>query len=172
MTRTFLSWCRLKEKIFRINPEVAGGQQLYRITADEEYINSSRAIFKDSLSEAKRLSDKWDGHWKGDLNASLLQRNRGAWGLLLMCSCWYILVADEETSRTNELLLFYFDDKHNVVAQGRLLIDNECIDQTTMYWGRGIPSFDAFEYGSLGEKYLIDGEIGRELYQLTKEDLE
>ncbi|KAL4936503.1 hypothetical protein BDV06DRAFT_227828 [Aspergillus oleicola] len=160
------------KRLFYILPEAARDQDSHRRTTDEEFLKDPRAIFKDSLGEAKRFANDYGGSWKDDLNASLLQQNRDAWGLLLINSIWYIFVADEETFRTNLLLLVYYDAKQNVVAQGRLPIDMEYIEQTTMFWERGIPSMNAFEEGSIGEKYLIDGEIGRELYQLTKEDLE
>ncbi|KAL2814149.1 hypothetical protein BJX63DRAFT_420934 [Aspergillus granulosus] len=68
--------------------------------------------------------------------------------------------------------LAYLDSKLNVVIQGRIDINDVRLSQTLRDWEMQELPIEVFEEGTLGDKYLYDGEIGRELYQWTKENLE
>ncbi|KAL3476006.1 hypothetical protein BJX99DRAFT_247172 [Aspergillus californicus] len=124
--------------------------------------------FRESLSKVKRQNKAG----KLDLNTSLLRENPDAWDLLGSVSMGYILIVDKETLQTNQFLLVYFDWEQNVVAQGRISITEESLNQVLLDWFRSDPPRTIFEEGTIGEKYLVDGEIGRELYHFTKEELE
>ncbi|KAL2821969.1 hypothetical protein BJX63DRAFT_417767 [Aspergillus granulosus] len=69
-------------------------------------------------------------------------------------------------------LLVYLDSKLNTVMQGRIDINEVRLSQPLVDWEMAKFPIGVFEETTLGEKYLYDGEIGRELYQWTREDLE
>ncbi|KAL4810604.1 hypothetical protein BDV18DRAFT_127708 [Aspergillus unguis] len=157
------------KRIFTILPEVAGYVGGYERWPDMESIKEIQTPFKQTLDDAKRWKKET---WRQDLNASLIQENPAACFLLQFISIGYILIADEEAFRTNHSLLVYFDGNQNVVAQGRVPIDDEEIKQVLLDWDQREPPYSVFERGTLGEKYLVDGEMGSWLYDFTKEDLE
>ncbi|OJJ53582.1 hypothetical protein ASPSYDRAFT_94782 [Aspergillus sydowii CBS 593.65] len=157
------------KRVFTIFPEAAGYLGEYPRWPDIKFIKKFQALFKQSLDGVKRRNKQT---WKQDLNASLIQANPGAWFLLQSIRVGYILIADEEAFQTNHFLLVYFDGNQNVIAQGRVLITDEGVKQVLLDWDQGEPPYSIFEEGTIGEKYLVDGEMGSWLYAFTKDDLE
>ena len=157
------------KRVFTIFPEAAGRLGKYSRWPDMEGIKEFQDPFKKTLDGAKRMMKQT---WRQDLNASLIQANPAAWNLLQFISIGYILIADEEAFQTNHFLLVYFDGNQNVIAQGRVPITDEGVKQVLLDWDQYQPPYSIFEEGTIGEKYLVNGEMGSWLYAFTKEDLE
>ncbi|KAL2816083.1 hypothetical protein BJX63DRAFT_441799 [Aspergillus granulosus] len=124
--------------------------------------------FRDGLDYVKQ-----DYHttWRNDPNL-LITRNYGAISLLYVISTTQVLVADKETFQTDQLRLVLLDAKQNITMQGRIDIAAERLDQLRVDWGQREHPTEVCEEGTIGERYLVNGEPGRELYQWTKQDLE
>lgn len=157
------------KRIFTIFPEAAGCLGEYLRWPDMKLIKKFQAGFKQSLDGAKRRKKQT---WRQDLNASLIQANPVAWNLLQLISIGYILIADTEAFQTNHFLLIYFDGNQNVVTQGRVPITDDSVNQVLLDWDQQQPPYSIFEQGTIGEKYLVNGDIGSWLYEFTKKDLE
>lgn len=124
--------------------------------------------FKQVLPAVKRRNRL---AWKQDPSI-LISDNFNAVLMLHVVSCAYLLVADKVAFETDQFLLVYLDSKLNTVMQGRIDINGVRLSQALVDWEMAELPAEVFEEGTLGEKYLYSGEIGRELYQWTREDLE
>lgn len=59
-----------------------------------------------------------------------------------------------------------------MVTQGRVPITDDSVNQVLLDWDQQQPPYSIFEQGTIGEKYLVNGDIGSWLYEFTKKDLE
>ncbi|KAJ5975275.1 hypothetical protein N7481_008982 [Penicillium waksmanii] len=78
----------------------------------------------------------------------------------------YILIAGEEAFRSGSLLVLYLDGFRRVVRGGR--IDQE-LDDIANIVGIWMCTADIMGYPTVSERYRVNGDLGRELYQLTEE---
>jgi hypothetical protein len=77
----------------------------------------------------------------------------------------YMVVADEEAFQTGRLLVLYLDGFGRVIREVR--IDDE-LDDIGSIVGSWMETSDLPDYSILSERYLVNGDLGRELYQLTE----
>jgi hypothetical protein len=76
-----------------------------------------------------------------------------------------MFVADEEAFRTGRLLVLYLDGFRRVIREGR--VDGE-LDDIGSIIGTWMETNDLLEYATLSERYRVDGDLGRKLYQLDE----
>lgn len=154
--------------LFNIFPELGGFFKNYSRRSTAGDLTSHFQDFKQVLPAVKRRNRL---AWKQDPSI-LISDNFNAVLMLHVVSCAYLLVADKVAFETDQFLLVYLDSKLNTVMQGRIDINGVRLSQALVDWEMAELPAEVFEEGTLGEKYLYSGEIGRELYQWTREDLE
>jgi hypothetical protein len=79
----------------------------------------------------------------------------------------YLIIADEEAFQSGILQLLYLDGFQNIVREGRLDPEIDDLFGVISKW----MDIEFLENTVVGDKYRVNGELGKELYQLTKEDL-
>ena len=79
----------------------------------------------------------------------------------------YLLIADEEAFRSKSLRLLYLDGFRNIVREARLDPEIDDIFGLVGLW----MDCELLSTSVVGEKYRVDGELGKELYRLTEKDL-
>ena len=79
----------------------------------------------------------------------------------------YLILADQEAFQSGSLRLLYLDGFRKIVRESRL--DPE-IDDLFGVISKWMDS-ELLENSVVGDKYRVGGELGKELYQLTEEDL-
>ncbi|KAJ5347425.1 uncharacterized protein N7506_000678 [Penicillium brevicompactum] len=80
----------------------------------------------------------------------------------------YLFIADLEAFESNRLRLLYLDPFRNIVREGRLDAEGEGIGYVMDSWAGSLP---LYRHSVAGDKYRVNGELGKVLYQLTEEDL-
>lgn len=80
----------------------------------------------------------------------------------------YIIIADEEAFQTGGLRVLYLDGFRNIIREGRIDPEVHDIFNLVTDW---METNELLEGSTVGEKYRVNGELGRELSQLTEEDL-
>ncbi|KAJ5674420.1 uncharacterized protein N7477_004354 [Penicillium maclennaniae] len=80
----------------------------------------------------------------------------------------YVMIADEEAFQTGGPRMLYLDGFRNIIREGRL--DTE-IDDIFNVVGDWMETNDLLQGSTVGEKYRVNGDLGRYSYQLTEEDL-
>jgi hypothetical protein len=149
-------------------PEVAGpfSGAGYKRYPSPEIVEMSRTQFKTSLSKTKQNEpDRWrdDPHRFIELEAADLLRTVAA---------TYILIADQKAFETGgQVRLLYVDGKRNVIQETRVEADAQTITDVIMDWDQLNLSPDLWEEGTIGDRYRVTGDLGKELYQLTKTDM-
>jgi hypothetical protein len=83
-----------------------------------------------------------------------------------------MLIADRETFQTDRFLLVLLDAKQNVTLQCRIEITEDRLDCLSTEWGLREHPMEFEDEVTIGSAYLVDGELGKDLYQWTKQDLE
>lgn len=153
-------------QIFEILPEVAGptnSRQLRCIPHD--HLELFRNNFKKHISTVKQnCPDDWkerESRYEIILDwASSLHR---------VITEVYLLIADEEAFQTKQLRLLYLDGKRNIVREAR--VDPDVWQMYDIIMQHYTVPTEPYEFSTVGEKYRVDGELGKELYQLSEEDL-
>ena len=132
--------------------------------ASPELVNLAREQFKSYLTKEKKARpDQW--------------RNRDqfievvAADLLRTVAAMYMLIADKEAFDTGLLRLVYLDGKRNVIREMRVETDEQTITDVIMDWYNWNLSDELWEEGTIGDRYRISGDLGKELYRLTEADL-
>jgi hypothetical protein len=154
--------------VYDIMPEVAGpfSGAGYKRYPSPEIVEMSRTQFKTSLSKTKQNEpDRWrdDPHRFIELEAADLLRTVAA---------TYILIADQKAFETGgQVRLLYVDGKRNVIQETRVEADAQTITDVIMDWDQLNLSPDLWEEGTIGDRYRVTGDLGKELYQLTKTDM-
>ncbi|GMF72514.1 unnamed protein product [Aspergillus oryzae] len=153
-------------RVYEILPEVAGpveGNDCQRY-ASPELVNLAREQFKSYLTKEKKARpDQW--------------RNRDqfievvAADLLRTVAAMYMLIADKEAFDTGLLRLVYLDGKRNVIREMRVETDEQTITDVIMDWYNWNLPDELWEEGTIGDRYRISGDLGKELYRLTEADL-
>lgn len=77
----------------------------------------------------------------------------------------YILIADQEAFDTGCLWLLYLDCYRNIVREARIDAEEVGISEVILPWEQ---SMELWEHSNVGEKYRIEGELGRDLYELNE----
>jgi hypothetical protein len=80
----------------------------------------------------------------------------------------YIIIADEGAFESGRPRVLYLDGLRRIVREGRIDPKRDDIGCIVGSW---METTDLLEYATLDERYRVNGEIGKELYQLTEEDL-
>ena len=84
----------------------------------------------------------------------------------------YILVADQKAFETGgQVRLVYVDGKRNVIWETRVEADAQTITAVIMDWDQLNLPPDLWEEGTIGDRYRVTGDLGRELYQLSEADM-
>ncbi len=126
----------------------------------------SRSQFKSSLGKTKeRKPDRWreDPHRFIKLEAADLLRTVAA---------SYILVVDREAFETGgQLRLIYVDGKRNIIRMTRIEADVQPVTDVIMDWYQLNLSPELWEDATVGDRYRVTGDLGRELYQLSEADM-
>ncbi|EED17582.1 conserved hypothetical protein [Talaromyces stipitatus ATCC 10500] len=143
------------QRVYDITPEVAGpvSGAGYKRYPSPEIVETSRTQFKTSLSKSKQEPDRWreDPHRFIELEAADLLRTVAA---------AYILVADQEAFETGGQLRLT-----------RVEADAQTITDVIMDWDQLNLPPDLWEEGTIGDRYHVTGDLGRELYQLSEADM-
>lgn len=80
----------------------------------------------------------------------------------------YIIIADVEAFQSGGPRVLYLDGFRRTVCKGR--IDPEADDVSSIV-GSWMETRGFMEYATVGERYCVNGDLGRKLYQMTEEDL-
>lgn len=159
-------------RIYDILPEVSYPIEFGCITKDDHryfvrYIEpceygEMRPFFKRDLA-ARKQSDPQA--WRDDRDSVI-----ESVGMTMQSSATttYIFIADEEAFESGRPRVIYLDGLRRIVREGRM--DPERDDFGSII-GLRMTTYELLEYTTLDEKYRVNGEIGKELYQLTEEDL-
>lgn len=92
--------------------------------------------------------------------------------LLRTVAASYILVADQKALETGgQLRLLYVDGKRNVIQETRVEANAQTITDVIMDWDQLNLPPDLWEEGTIGDRYRVTGDLGKELYQLSEADL-
>jgi hypothetical protein len=124
------------------------------------------------LAEEIQTSKAELPNWKEDPDILLEPGDTAIRSLLRTATISWIIIVDETTFKTDELLIVYFDMHQNVTVEGRLELDQGYIDEMLMRWeDGGRPLGIVMENGTVGERYRLSSEEGRKFFRLS-EDLE
>ncbi|GKZ34759.1 hypothetical protein AbraIFM66950_005115 [Aspergillus brasiliensis] len=153
-------------RVFDILPELAGPLNGYGYSRlpNPEHISRDRQSFKNKLPTLKQ-NDEWradrDNHIERE--SAFLRRT---------ASKGYFAIADQKAFETDMLRLIYHDGKTNIVQETRIEFSEQTFADVAVEWEElSLPS-QLWEDGMTGEKYRVNGELGRKLYQLDEADLE
>lgn len=158
-------------RIYDILPEVAYPIQFGSLTGDDDkfirYIEprdhvEMRSFFKRDLAAAKQEDpEAWRNNRDSVIESVGMSLQRSA-------TCTYIIIADEEAFESGRLRVLYLDGLRRIVREGRIEPERDDIGSIVGSW---METSDLLDYATLDDKYRVNGEIGKELYQLTEEDL-
>ncbi|KAJ5121602.1 uncharacterized protein N7515_009563 [Penicillium bovifimosum] len=159
-------------RVYEILPEIAGPlvyvvdkiDEIFHIprAPRQKNVDAFRSLLKTQLAEAKQTSpETWREHrhvFVDDYTTELQH--------YVTRTC--LIIADEEAFRSGRLQVIYLDGFRNIVRELRLdaeFYDISSVDLTWMIKNAFPEDF------TVGEKYRVSAELGRELYQFTEEDL-
>ncbi|OQD77709.1 hypothetical protein PENDEC_c002G01583 [Penicillium decumbens] len=91
--------------------------------------------------------------------------------LLRIATVAYILVADQTAFEIGYVRLVYVDGRRNVIWGTP--VDAQTITDVIMDWDQLNLPLEFWEEGkgTIGERYRVTGDLGRELYQLSEADM-
>jgi hypothetical protein len=129
--------------------------------SSDEMVKETRAALREDVTAAV------------DKEATVHNGDNGVFLQLLSTDSW-LLVADKEAFETDQLLVLFLDARGNIVRHARIWVD-EIYDLRVSYtighleshrlWDENsFAEAGAVPFSSLGDKYKINGEIGRTLY--------
>ncbi|CAI7674334.1 unnamed protein product [Penicillium pancosmium] len=157
-------------RIYDILPELAGPLSTENFLPCNGKISVKRCLQPNDFKEMH-------SYFRRDL-ASMQKEDPEAWrrgpnsviesagmGLQRMASSTYILIADEEAFQSGSLLVLYLDGFRRVVRGGRIKEEHD-IANIVGIW---MCTADLMEHSAVSERYRVDGDLGRELYQLNEE---
>ncbi|OKP06463.1 hypothetical protein PENSUB_6453 [Penicillium subrubescens] len=155
------------QHVYEVMPEVAGplNGARYKRSPASELVDMSRARFKTWLAKAKQNEPE---RWREDPHAFI--EVEGA-SLLRTVAAAYFLVADQTAFETGHLRLMYVDWKRNVIRETRICVDGQTITDVIMDWDQLGLAPEFWEEGTIGDRYRVTGDLGRELYQLSEADM-
>lgn len=151
-------------RVFDILPELAGPLNGYSRLPNPESISRERQDFKERLPTLKQ-SDEWTANRDNYIEREFAYLRR-------IASEGYLAIADQEAFKTDMLRLIYYDGKRNIVQETRTEFDEQTFADVAVGWDQLSLPLELWRDGKTGEKYRVNGELGRELYQLDEADLE
>ncbi|KAJ5400957.1 hypothetical protein N7465_011446 [Penicillium sp. CMV-2018d] len=155
-------------RIYEILPEVAG--PLSPEVEDgwvprfrgPEYFDYIRPEFKAQLAEAKEKNpEEWREGGRDTIIENLAMRFHK------LSTRTYLILMDQEAFQSGSPLLLYLDGFRNIVREGRLDPEFHDLFGIISKWMNS----ELLENTVVGDKYRVSGELGKELYQLTEDDL-
>jgi hypothetical protein len=150
--------------VYDILPEAAGPLQEYSRISNVDHV-AFRKSYMESLRIARRIHSE---EWKEDQDQCIMWAGTRT---LYEFRETYIMLVDEETFKTHELNLIFLDGKRNILAERRMSFDDcDIITEIIMNWDQTYEDDPVWE-GIRGEKYQLDGEFGKELFQLDEKEL-
>lgn len=153
------------QRVYDIMPESVSGAA-YKRYPSPEVVEMARTQFKTSLNKAKQNEP---GRWREDPHRFI---ELEAAHLLRTVAASYILVADQEAFKTGgQLRLVYVDGKRNVIRETRVEAGAQTITDVIMDWDQLNLPPDLWEEGTVGDRYQVTGDLGREVYQLSEADM-
>lgn len=158
-------------RVFEILPEIAGpgsGGSLTERTRkraldlEDNDLVEFRVWFKEALHREKQRDPC---RWRENREAVI---EEAATSMQHVMTEIYIIIADEEAFRSGRLLVVFLDGLRNIIRQARFDTDVYNVD----YIVSGFTETNEFAVDTtVGEKYRVEGELGKQLYQLNSEDL-
>ncbi|KAJ5975276.1 hypothetical protein N7481_008983 [Penicillium waksmanii] len=161
-------------RIYDVLPEIAypisfrgveeGDQNILQdnYTEPQDHVEM-RAFFKRDIANAKQYDPE---AWYNDRESVI----ESIGTLQVAATYTFMVIADEEAFESRRLYIIYLDGLRRIIREGRIEPDYYNIGTVAGLWGNCCALLGP-EYTSLNEMYRINGEIGKELYQLTEEDL-
>ncbi|KAJ5089174.1 hypothetical protein N7532_007858 [Penicillium argentinense] len=162
------SWRR----IYDILPELAGplliqpsrssdGERIVKRVPEpsDDILKNMYPYFKRDLAIAKENDP---GAWLHERD-SVIESTGTA--LQKVATSTYMIIADEEAFQTGKLLVLYLDGFRRVIREARIDGERDDIGSIVGSW---METSDLLEYSTLSERYRVNGDLGRELYQLTE----
>ncbi|KAL4931662.1 uncharacterized protein BDV17DRAFT_301801 [Aspergillus undulatus] len=132
---------------------------------DQEVLEDDYADLEEEIQNLKAEHSDW----KDDPDVLLEPGDTTMRSLLRTATVSWIIVVDEKTFSTDELLITYLDMHQNVTVEGRLELDQGYIDEMLMRWeDGGRPLGFVMENGMVGERYKLSSELGRRFFRLTE----
>ncbi|KAJ6022826.1 hypothetical protein N7499_008145 [Penicillium canescens] len=156
------------QRVYDIMPEVAGpvSDAGYTRYPSPEIVEMSRTQFRTSLRKTKQSEPH---RWREDPDRFI---EFEAADLLRTVAAAYILVADQKAFETGgQVRLIYVDGKRNVIQETRVEADAQTITDVIMDWDQLNLPPDLWEEGTIGDRYRVNRDLGRELYQLSEVDM-
>ncbi|CAG8130201.1 unnamed protein product [Penicillium salamii] len=144
-----------------LEPEVDDRMRIPRARKADD-LETFRSDLKTQIAEAKEEAPE---AWRDDRDTII---DSLAIGLQKCATRTYLILADEEAFRSGSLYVLYLDGFRNVIREGRM--DPEIHDLFGVI-GTWMETNEFLEGSTVGEKYRANAELGRELYQLTEEEL-
>lgn len=144
-----------------LDPEVDDKLRIPRARKAED-LEPFRSDLKTQIAEVKEEAPE---AWRDDRDTII---DSLAIGLQKCAKRAYLILADEEAFRSGSLYVLYLDGFRNVIREGRM--DPEIHDLFGVV-GTWVETNEFLEGSTVGEKYRASAELGRELYQLTEEEL-
>ncbi|GLI78223.1 hypothetical protein PoHVEF18_006531 [Penicillium ochrochloron] len=140
-------------------------RRIYDILPEVSYPIEFGCITKDDHRDLAARKQSDPQAWRDDRDSVI-----ESVGMTMQSSATttYIFIADEETFESGRPRVIYLDGLRRIVREGRM--DPERDDFGSII-GLRMTTYELLEYTTLDEKYRVNGEIGKELYQLTEEDL-
>ncbi|RJE20087.1 hypothetical protein PHISCL_07582 [Aspergillus sclerotialis] len=148
--------------VFNILPELAGPLQSYSRLPSQELIARDRQHLKNKLPRLKATEETKRTRCI-EIETAYFRRT---------ISQGYFAIADREAFEKDMLRLIYLDGKRNIVQETRADFDEDTLAEVAVEWEELALPLKLWENGIIGEKYRIDGEIGRVLYQLEEAHLD
>ncbi|KAJ5666093.1 uncharacterized protein N7477_008541 [Penicillium maclennaniae] len=158
-------------RVFEILPEIAGpgsGGSLTERTLkraldlEDNDLVELRVWFKEALHREKQRDPY---RWRENREAVI---EEAATSMQHVITEIYMIIADEEAFRSGRLLVVFLDGFRNIIRQARFDTDEYDVD----YIVSGFTETNEFAVDTtVGEKYRVEGELGKQLYQLNSEDL-
>jgi hypothetical protein len=161
-------------RIYDVLPEIAypvyfreveeGDQNILRdnYVEPQEHVEM-RMHFKRGIAAAKRDDPEARRNDRNTMIESIHTLQREA-------AYRYIVIADEKAFESGRLRVIYPDGLQRIIREGRIEPDYHDIGTVAGLWENACEILGP-ECTTLDEKYQINGEIGKELYELTEEDL-
>ncbi|KAJ5985571.1 hypothetical protein N7522_012767 [Penicillium canescens] len=156
------------QRVYDVMPEVAGpvSEAGYTRYPSPEIVEMSRTQFRTSLRKTKQSEPH---RWREDPDRFI---EFEAADLLRTVAAAYILVADQKAFETGgQVRLVYVDGKRNVIQKTRVEADAQTITDVIMDWDQLNLPPDLWEEGTIGDRYRVNRDLGRELYQLSEVDM-
>lgn len=157
--------------VYEILPELSGPtMQDGDLTIRHKRLPHNAFFLRENFkSILRKRKDLFPDEWREDKHnmiydaASELQY----YGLCEMC----IILADRQAFETGCPLLLFMDSARNIIRHARFMMDRYSMREIITDWKERNRLPWLWEQSHIGERYLVDGDLGRDLYRLTEDEL-